>query len=121
MKNQSVAEGERYVLESVAIDVSKEGVSYTNIRWKSLGTHTALLKPVKSSVDAIAHQMKEMTNATNETESNKVEVQLNLFVEQMTCHTECDMCIYEQERLAADNAHLATIKHGEVVSALDFI
>ena len=76
------------------VNTDYEGVSYTNIRWKSLGTHTCLLEAIKSSVDIIAHQIKEMANATKEMESKKLEAQLNLFVEQMTYETECEIRIY---------------------------
>jgi hypothetical protein len=87
-----------------------------------LGTHTALLEATKSSVEAIAHQMNEGDDKCYKGDGVKqVGGPLNLFVEQVTCQTECDMHIYEQGQLVADNAHLATIKHGGVVSALDSI
>jgi hypothetical protein len=74
-EKQSVVEGERYVLESVAANVSWERVSYTKIRWKSLGTHTALLRlPNPPCTPLRVKWMKEMINATKEMESNKLEV-----------------------------------------------
>lgn len=90
----------------------------TGIRRKSLGGQSAFLEVTKASVEVIANQMKEMVSATKETKSNKLEVQLKLFLEQMTHQREGDMRIYEQGLLVADNAHLAIIKQGEVVSAL---
>lgn len=62
--------------------------------------------------------MKEMTSVTKKTESNKLEVQLRLFSEQMTYKRERDMRIYEQSLMTADNARLAIIKQGEIVLAL---
>jgi hypothetical protein len=57
--------------------------------------------------------MKEMTSVTKEIESNKLEVQLQLFLEQMAYQCKHDMWVYEHSLLAADNARFAILKQGE--------
>jgi hypothetical protein len=60
-------------------------------------------------------QMKEIVGATRKTESNHLEVQLQLFAEKMQYQREKDQRLYEQGVLAAQNARLAIIKQGELV------
>lgn len=58
---------------------------------KSSGGQTAFIDVAKTSAKAIANQMKEIACVTKETESNKLEMQLGLFSEQIAYQQECDM------------------------------
>ena len=60
-----------------------------------------------------------MTLVIKKMESNKLEVQLRLFSEQMAYRLECDMQIYEQILMAADNVRLAIINQGKIVLSLE--
>jgi hypothetical protein len=62
-----------------------------------------------------------MVGATRETESNRLEVQLKLFAENMQYQREKDRRLYEQELLAIENARMAIIKQGELVDCLSSI
>ena len=110
--------GSTVLLSNFSHSITKRKVANTAIRRKSLGGVSALLEVAKSSGEAIATTMREMTSVTKETESNKLEVQLRLFSEQMAYQRECDMWVYEQSLLAADNARLAILKQEEIVKAL---
>jgi hypothetical protein len=98
--------------------ITKRKIANTAIRKKSSGGVSTLVEVAKAFREAIATEMKEMTSVTKETKSNKVEMQLRLFSEQMTYQRERDMRVYEQNLLAADNARLAILKQGEIVLAL---
>ena len=106
------------LLSDSSHSITKRRIVNTAIRRKSTGGVSALLEVAKSSGEAIATTMREMTSVTKETESNKLEVQLRLFSEQMAYQRERDMRVYEQSLLAADNACLAILKQGEIVKAL---
>jgi hypothetical protein len=66
-------------------------------------------------------QTKEMVGATRETESNRLEVQLKLFAENMQYQHEKDRRLYEQGLLAIENARLAIMKQGELVDCISSI
>ena len=106
------------ILSDSSHSITKRKIANTAIRRKSSGGVNALLEVAKSSGEAIATTMREMTSVTKETESNKLEVQLRFFSEQMAYQRERDMRVYEQSLLAADNARLAILKQGEIVKAL---
>ena len=110
--------GSTVLLSDSSHSITKRKIANTAIRRKSSGGVSALVEVAKSSSEAIATQMKEMASVTKETESNKLEVQLRLFLEQMAYQCERDMQVYEQSLLAADNARLAILKQGEIVLAL---
>jgi hypothetical protein len=55
---------------------------------------------------------------TRETESNRLEVQLKLFAEKMQYQRNKDHRLYEQGRVAVENARLAVHKQGELVECL---
>ena len=65
--------------------IGKRKIANTAITRKSLGDVSA------RDGEAIATQMKKMTLVIKKTESNKLEVQLRLFSEQMASRRECDM------------------------------
>ena len=110
--------GSTVLLSDSSHSITKRKIANTAIRRKSSGGVSALVEVAKASGEAIATQMKEMASVTKETESNKLEVQLRLFSEQMAYQRERDMRVYEQSLLAADNARLAILKQGEIVLAL---
>ena len=110
--------GSTVILSDSSHSITKRKIANTAIRRKTPGGVSALLEVAKSSGEAIATTMREMASVTKETESNKLEVQLRLFSEQMAYQRERDMRVYEQSLLAADNARLAILKQGEIVKAL---
>ena len=110
--------GSTVILSDSSHSITKRKIASTAIRRKTSVGVSALVEVAKASGEAIATEMKEMASVTKETESNKLEVQLRLFSEQMAYQRERDMRIYEQSLLAADNARLAILKQGEIVLAL---
>ena len=110
--------GSTVLLSDSSHSITKRRIANTAIRRKSSVGVSALLEVAKSSGEAIATTMREMASVTKETESNKLEVQLRLFSEQMAYQRERDMRVYEQSLLAADNARLTILKQGEIVKAL---
>ena len=110
--------GSTVLLSDSSHSFTKRKIATTAIRRKSSAGVSALVEVAKSSSESIATQIAEMTSVTKETESNKLEVQLRLFSEQMAYQRERDMRIYEQSLLAADNARLAILKQGEIALAL---
>ena len=110
--------GSTVLLFDSSHSITKRKIANTAIKKKSSGGVSALVEVAKASGEAIATQMKEMASVTKETESNTLEVQLRLFLEQMAYQRERDMRVYEQSLRAADNARLAILKQGEIVLAL---
>ena len=106
------------LLSDSSHSITKRKIANTVIRRKSSGGVSALVEVANALGEAIAIEIKEMISVTKETESNKLEVQLRLFSEQMAYQRERDMHIYEQSLLTADNARLAILKQGEIVLAL---
>ena len=117
-RGTSPPRGSTVILSDSSHSITKRKIANTAIRRKSSAGVSALVEVAKSSSDAIATQMRELASVTKETESNKLEVQLRLFSEQMAYQRERDMRVYEQSLLAADNARLAILKQGEIVLAL---
>jgi hypothetical protein len=107
-----------FLLSDSSHSITKRIIANTAIRRKSSGGVSALMEVAKASGEAIATPMKGITSITKEAESNKLEVQLKLFSEQMTYQRERDMRVYEQSLLAAENVRLAILKQGEIVLAL---
>lgn len=62
--------------------------------------------------------MQEIADASRELERSKIEVQLKLFTEQMAYQREKDRRMYENAAIANDNARLAILKQGKMVSCL---
>ena len=110
--------GSTVLLSDSSHSFTKRKIATTAIRRKSSAGVSALVEVAKSSSESIVTQIAEMASVTKETESNKLEVQLRLFSEQMAYQRERDMRIYEQSLLAADNARLAILKQGEIALAL---
>ena len=110
--------GSTVLLSDSSHSITKRKIANTAIRRKSSAGVSALVDVAKTSSEAIAIQMRELASVTKETEANKLEVQLRLFTEQMAYLRERDIRVYEQSLLAADNARLAILKQGEIVSAL---
>ena len=110
--------GSTVLLSDSSHSITKRKLANTAIRRKSSVGVSQLVEVAKASGEAIATEMKEMASVTKITESNKLEVQLRLFSEQMAYQRERDMRVYEQSLLAADNARLANLKQGEIVLAL---
>jgi hypothetical protein len=97
---------------------SKRRPGNTAMRRKSLSSHNILAEATKASGEVMAMQMREMAAASRDLERSKIDIQLKLFLEQMEYQREKDRRLYENARMANENAHLAIIKQGEVVSCL---
>jgi hypothetical protein len=67
----------------------------------------------------MATQMKDMAAANRDLERLKIEVQLKLFSEKMSYQRDKDRRLYENAMIANENARLAIMKQGEVVSCLE--
>jgi hypothetical protein len=67
----------------------------------------------------MATQMKDMAATSRDLERSKIEVQLKLFTEQMSYQRDKDRRLYENAMIANENARLAIMKQGEVVSCLE--
>lgn len=88
------------------------------MRRKSLSGHTVIAEATKATGSIMAAQMEETANARRELERSKIEVQLKLFTEQMEYQREKDRRMYENASIANENARLAIVKQGEMVSCL---
>jgi hypothetical protein len=66
----------------------------------------------------MAMQMRDMSAVSRELERSKIEVQLKLFSEQMEYQRKKDRRLYESSLIANENARLAILKQGEMVSCL---
>jgi hypothetical protein len=62
--------------------------------------------------------MIDMAKSSRKLEHNKIEVQLKLFKKQMAYQRKKLRRLYENSVIANENAHLAIVKQGEVVSCL---
>ena len=80
--------------------------------------HNVIAKATKAFGDIMASQLRQMAEASRDLEKSKIEVQLKLFAEQMDYAREKDHCLYENCLIANENACLAILKQGEVVSCL---
>jgi hypothetical protein len=83
--------------------------------------YTALAEARKAIEDVMVVQIKELVRATRESETNCLEVHLKLFAKKMEYQMEKDQRLYEQGRIAAENARLAKKKQGELVECLSTI
>jgi hypothetical protein len=90
----------------------------TAVRRKSMSGHNIIAEATKASGEVMASQMRDMAESSRELERNKIEVQLKLFTEQMAYQREKDRRLYENVVIANENARLAILKQGEVVSCL---
>lgn len=90
----------------------------TAVRRKNLSGHKLITEATKATGTVMASQMQEIADATFELEKSKIDVQLKLFSEQMEYQREKDRRIYESSILANENARLAILKQGEIVSCL---
>jgi hypothetical protein len=93
----------------------------TGIQRRSSSAHTALADATKATGEVMVAQMKELVGATKEIESNRLGVHLKFFAEKIEYQREKDHRLYEQGRLAAENARLAILKQGELVECLSNI
>jgi hypothetical protein len=90
----------------------------TAVRRKSMSGHNIIAEATKASGEVMASQMRDMAESSRELERNKIEVQLKLFTKQMAYQREKDRRLYENVVIANENARLAILKQGEVVSCL---
>jgi hypothetical protein len=90
----------------------------TAVRRKSMSGHNIITEATKASGEVMASQMCDMAESSRELERNKIEVQLKLFTEHMAYQREKDRRLYENAVIANENARLAILKQGEVVSCL---
>jgi hypothetical protein len=88
------------------------------IRRRSAIGHVALVEAMRTNRKVMVNQMRNMTEASKETERNKLEVQVRLFTKQMAYQHEKERRLYEQGLIAAEKARLAIAKQGELVAYL---
>lgn len=93
----------------------------TGVRRKSLSGHTVIAEATKASGALMAAKMEDIANASRDLERSKIEVQLKLFTEQMEYQREKDRRMYENAQIANENARLAILKQGEMVSCLSHL
>jgi hypothetical protein len=97
---------------------SRQPPGNTGVRRKLLSSHNVIADATKASGEVMAMQMRDMVAASQELERSKIEVQLKLFSKQMEYQREKDRRLYESSLMANENARLAILKQGEVVSCL---
>jgi hypothetical protein len=97
---------------------SKQRPGNTGVRRKSLSSHNVIAEATKASGEVMAMQMRDMAAASRDLGRSKIDIQLKLFSEQMEYKREKDRRLYEASLIANENARLAIIKQGEVVSCL---
>jgi ATP-dependent protease HslVU (ClpYQ) peptidase subunit len=90
----------------------------TGVCRKSLSGHNVISGTTKASGEFMASQMIDMAKSSRKLEHNKIEVQLKLFKKQMAYQRKKLRRLYENSVIANENAHLAIVKQGEVVSCL---
>lgn len=90
----------------------------TAVRRKNISGHSVIAEATKATGAVMASQMQEIADASRELERSKIEVQLKLFSEQMEYQREKDRRMYENAVMANDNARLAILKQGEMVTCL---
>ena len=88
------------------------------MRRKSLSGDNVIVEATKASEDVMASQLRQMAEASRDLEKSKIEVQMKFVAEQMDYAREKDSCLYENSLIANENARLAILIHGEVVSCL---
>jgi hypothetical protein len=88
------------------------------VRRKTLSAYNMIVEATKVSGKVMAIQMRDMATASCDLERSKIEVQLKLFLEQMEYQRKKDRRLYENSLIANENARLAILKQGEVVSCL---
>jgi hypothetical protein len=97
---------------------SRQRPGNTGVRRKSLSGHNVIAEATKASGEVMAMQMRDMSAVSRELERSKIEVQLKLFSEQMEYQREKDRRLYQSSLIANENARLAILKQGEMVSCL---
>jgi hypothetical protein len=108
-----------YISSTEASDFSsKRQHGNTGVGGKSLSDHSMIAKATKASGEALSMQMRDMVAASRDLEHSKINVQLKLFSEQREYQREKDRRLYKNALVANENARLAIIKQGEVVSCL---
>lgn len=90
----------------------------TSVRRKSMSRHGVIAEATNATGALMATQMQEITNASRNLENSKIEVQLKLFAEQIEYQRKKDRRQYENTVIANDNARLAIVTQGEIVSCL---
>lgn len=66
----------------------------------------------------MASQMQDIATSSLQVERSKIEVQLQLFTENMAYLREKDIRLHENAKVTNENARLAIQKQGEMVSCL---
>ena len=90
----------------------------TAVRRKNVSRHSVIAEATKATGAVMAAQIQEIADASRELERSKIEVQLKLFTKEMEYQREKDKCIYENAAIPNENARLAIMKQGEMVSCL---
>lgn len=88
------------------------------VQRKSVSGHTVIAEATKATGAIMAAQMQEIADSSRDLERSKIDVQLKLFTEQMSYQREKDRKMYENAAIANENARLAILKQGEMVSCL---
>ena len=93
----------------------------TGVKRKAVSGHTIIAEATKSSGALVAKHMQEIAESSRALERSKIDVQLQLFTEQMAYQREKDRRLYENAVQANENAWLLIMKQGDIVNCLSHL
>ena len=93
----------------------------TAVKRKTLSGHIIIAEATKTSGVLMAKHMQDIADSSQALERSKIEVQLQLFSEQMAYQCEKDRHLYENAMQANENARLSFIKQGDIVNCLSHL
>jgi len=88
------------------------------VKMKTLSTSTLIVDATKSTNAIMSLQMKDISDASLQTQRSKIEVLLKLFEEQMTYQREKDKRLHETALVTYKNTRLAILKQHKMVRYL---
>ena len=90
----------------------------TGVKQKNMSGHNVIAEATKATGLVMAQHMQDIAESSRDLERSKIEVQLQLFSEQMAYQRKKDRRLYENVVLANENACLSILKQGEMVTCL---
>ena len=93
----------------------------TGVKRKAVFGHTIIAEATKSSGALVAKHMQEIAESSRALERSKIDVQLQLFTEQMAYQREKDRRLYKNAVQANENARLLIMKQGDIVNCLSHL
>ena len=88
---------------------------------KAVSRHTIIAEATKPSGALVSKHMQEIAESNRALEHSKIDVQLQLFIEQMAYQREKDRRLYENAVQANENARLSIMKQGDIVNCLSHL